>query len=300
MALAVGEIEHAAGDQRRARRPGATSHSRARRARAAGPTPARAPRRHGRAARAARHAARSPSTATRRPPGAGRPGGRPGSRRRTRRRPGRPVSWRPRTLRGAARPPQRCAPSASTRVRTAGDGHAGSATQRPGRSAQLVTGPIGSCMKFTSTGSSKKPFAAPLSAWSKKRTHSCRNPIAGPGAPHWATCVPTDRSGRAPGRRPARARAGPCRGTRRPSRRPRTPGTQSARSARRQRALGPVVVAALVGQPRRDPLVSSPPTRSSHTSRQRSDDRRFGRLRGICEHAGRPWTRSVASTQPPM
>ena len=31
-------------------------------------------------------------------------------------------------------------------ISTFGDGHAGSATQRPGRSAQLVAGPIGSCM----------------------------------------------------------------------------------------------------------------------------------------------------------
>ena len=87
-----------------------------------------------------------------------------------------PVSCSPRSARGAP-------PRSSVRVSTFGDGQAASATQRPGRSAQPVTGPIGSCMYVISAGSSKKPFASPLSAWSKKRRTSCRNPIAGPGAP---------------------------------------------------------------------------------------------------------------------
>jgi hypothetical protein len=38
-------------------------------------------------------------------------------------------------------------------------------------------------MYVISAGSSKKPLSASFSAQSKKRTHSCRNPIAGPGAP---------------------------------------------------------------------------------------------------------------------
>ena len=38
-------------------------------------------------------------------------------------------------------------------------------------------------MYAISAGSSKKPFSSPFSEAPKKRTSSCRKPIAGPGAP---------------------------------------------------------------------------------------------------------------------
>ena len=63
-----------------------------------------------------------------------------------------------------------------------GEGHSGSATQRPGRTSYIGLGGTESCIQTRSIGSSMTPFSAPLSQWSNQRTASCRKPMLGPGS----------------------------------------------------------------------------------------------------------------------
>ena len=85
---------------------------------------------------------------------------------------------------GGAPGVSRSTPSASSRRRrasTRGDGHASSATQRPGISSIHGTGGVASCIQTRSIGSSITPVSMPLSQKSHQRSASCRKPMAGPG-----------------------------------------------------------------------------------------------------------------------
>ena len=173
-------------------------------------------------------------------------------------------------------------------VAISGDGQVSSPTHRPGRSAWWPAGATGSCIHARSIGSSMTPVAASLSQWSHQRRHSWRKPIAGPGSP---SC------GNACDHGPIRPLRGPGQTLEQPRDRvgvavgpaaDRVDGDLDPRVVLADRAVAPVVVAALVGEPRLDeggrPLHALEPGLAPPVA----DGRRVGRLGEEREHRRRP------------
>ena len=121
-----------------------------------------------------------------------------------------------------------------------------------GAAAWCVAGATWSCIHTRSRGSSMIPVSMPFRCWSNQRRHSCRKPIAGPGAPSCGKACdhgPIEalaRAGQAldqPRDRVAVA-VGPAAD--------RVHGHVDRLVVLAHRALAPVGVAALVGEPRLD------------------------------------------------